>query len=74
MPKRLRTFIGAVALAIFIPFYAMTAMVIAGVKLPGAPILVQTVVYAFLGLFWVLPAGLIISWIARPDRRSASSR
>jgi hypothetical protein len=71
MPKRLRTFIGAVALAIFIPLYAMTAMVIAGVKLPGAPILVQTAAYAFLGLFWVLPAGLIITWMARPGRKSA---
>lgn len=70
MPKRLRTFIGAVALALFIPFYAMTATVIASAKLPGAPILIQTVAYAVLGLAWVLPAGAIVAWMARPDRRS----
>jgi hypothetical protein len=46
----------------------MTAMVIASAKLPGAPILIQTVAYAVLGLFWVLPAGLIISWMQRPER------
>jgi hypothetical protein len=55
-------------LALFIPAYAMTAMVIASAKLPGAPILVQTVGYAVLGLLWVFPAGLVISWMQRPDR------
>lgn len=68
MPKRLRTFIGAVILAVFIPFYALVAMVIAGAKLPGSPVLYQTVAYAVLGLFWVLPAGLIVTWMARPDK------
>jgi Protein of unknown function (DUF2842) len=67
MPKRLRTFIGAVTLAVFIPLYAMTAMVIASAKLPGASILIQTVSYAALGLLWVLPAGLIVTWMSRPD-------
>jgi hypothetical protein len=65
----LRKFLGATILALFIPAYAVTAMVVASAKLPGAPILVQTVSYAFLGLIWVLPAGLIVSWMQRPDRR-----
>lgn len=69
MPKRLRTFVGTVLLAVFIPLYALIAMVIAGAKLPGTPILVQTVAYAVLGLFWVLPAGLVVAWMARPDKR-----
>lgn len=69
MPKRLRTFIGTVALAVFVPFYALTAMVIAGAKLPGTPVLVQTIAYAVLGLFWVLPAGLVVAWMARPDKK-----
>ena len=68
MPRRLRKFVGAILLALFVPAYAMVAMVIAGAKLPGAPILVQTFAYAFLGLFWVLPAGLIVTWMVRPDR------
>jgi len=62
--------IGAVLLVLFIPTYAMTAMVIASAKLPGAPILIQTVSYAALGLIWVLPAGLIVSWMQRPSRPS----
>jgi hypothetical protein len=70
LPRRLRKLIGAVLLALFVPAYAMVAMVIASAKLPGAPILVQTVSYALLGLFWILPAGVIISWMQRPDRRS----
>jgi hypothetical protein len=70
MPKRLRTLVGAIALGLFIPLYAMTAMVIASAKLPGATVLIQTLAYAVLGLLWVLPAGAIVAWMARPDRRS----
>jgi len=66
----MRKLAGAAMLALFVPAYAMTAMVIASAKLPGAPILVQTVAYAVLGLLWVLPAGVIISWMQRPDRGS----
>ena len=66
----MRKLAGAAMLTLFIPAYAMTAMVVASAKLPGAPILVQTVAYAVLGLFWVLPAGLIITWTQRPDRGS----
>lgn len=68
MPRRLRKFIGAAVLALFIPAYAMTAMVVASAKLPGAPIVIQTVGYAVLGLLWVLPAGIIVTWMQRPDR------
>jgi hypothetical protein len=64
----MRKFIGAAMLALFIPAYAMAAMVIASAKLPGAPIVVQTVGYAVLGLLWVLPAGIIVTWMQRPDR------
>ncbi len=64
----MRKFIGAVLLALFIPFYALMAMVVASAKLPGLPVLVQTVAYALLGLFWVLPAGLIVTWMQRPRK------
>lgn len=70
MPRRLRKLIGTVLLTLFIPAYAMTAMVIASAKLPGAPILIQTISYAVLGLLWVLPAGVIVTWMQRPDRHS----
>jgi hypothetical protein len=68
LPERVRRLIGAILLALFIPFYALMAMVIASAKLPGLPVLVQTLAYAFLGLFWVLPAGIIITWMQRPRK------
>ena len=68
MPKRLRTFIGTIVLALFIPAYVLVVAAVAGAKLAGAPILVQTISYAVLGLLWVLPAGLIVTWMQRPDR------
>jgi len=71
LPSRLRKLIGAVILGIFVPFYAMVVMVIASEKLPGLPVLVQTLAYAALGLFWVLPAGLVITWMQKPDRKAS---
>jgi hypothetical protein len=68
LPERVRRLIGAILLALFIPFYALMAMVVASAKLPGLPVLVQTLAYAFLGLFWVLPAGVIITWMQRPRK------
>jgi hypothetical protein len=66
LPRRLRKLIGTLLLTVFIPFYALAAMVIASAKLPGEPILYQTIAYAVLGLLWVLPAGLIVTWMVRP--------
>jgi hypothetical protein len=55
-------------LAVFVPFYALLAMSIAGARLPNTSILTQTIFYAVGGLLWVIPAGLIILWMQRPDR------
>lgn len=68
MRQRIRKLIGAAVLAVFVPFYAMVAMTIAAAKLPGTPILIQTIFYAVAGLLWVIPAGALISWMQRPDR------
>jgi len=74
MPQRLRKLIGATVLAVFVPFYALTAMSIAGARLPGTSVLVQTIFYAVGGLLWVIPAGLIIRWMQRPERRPGGDR
>jgi hypothetical protein len=68
LPRRARQFIGAILLALFIPAYALAAMVIASAKLPGTHVLFQTPMYAILGLLWVLPAGVIVTWMQRPDK------
>jgi Protein of unknown function (DUF2842) len=67
--QRIRKLIGTAILAVFVPFYALTAMSIAGARLPGSSGLTQTVFYAIAGLLWVLPAGVVITWMQRPDRR-----
>jgi len=60
--------IGAAFLAVFVPFYALTAMSIGGARLPTMSDLGQTLFFAIAGLLWVLPAGLVITWMQRPDR------
>lgn len=66
MPVRLRKLVGAVILVVFVVLYAFIAMMIASFKLPGTPGWVQGVYYVAAGLFWVIPAGLLISWMQRP--------
>jgi hypothetical protein len=56
-----------VLLVVFVPFYALIAMTIGAAKLPATSLLVQTLYYAVAGLIWVVPAGLIIKWMQRPD-------
>jgi hypothetical protein len=71
MRRRTRKLIGAAALAVFVPLYALTAMTIAAARLPGTVALTQTLYYAIAGLAWVIPAGLLITWMQRPDRDEA---
>ena len=67
MRQRRRKLVGTVALALFIPVYAMFVMTIAAARLPGTGVLVQTLFFLVGGLLWVLPAGWIIRWMQRPD-------
>jgi hypothetical protein len=53
---------------VFVPLYALTAMTVAAASLPGTTGLTQTLYYAVAGLAWVIPAGLLITWMQRPDR------
>ena len=49
------------------PLYALVAMTIGAARLPGTSTVVQTLFFAIAGLIWVIPAGLIIKWMQRPD-------
>lgn len=71
MSSSLRKLIGTIILVITVPVYALIAMVIGVAVLPGVNFLGQLVYYAVAGLLWVPPAGLLIAWMARPDRRAA---
>lgn len=69
MSSSLRKLIGTVILVITVPVYALIAMVIAVTVLPGVNFWWQLIYYLLAGLLWVPPAGLLIAWMARPDRR-----
>jgi hypothetical protein len=67
MPIRLRKFIGMIALVVLVIVYAFVAMVIAQLKLPEASRLIQMIYFVVVGLAWVIPAGIIIKWMQKPE-------
>jgi hypothetical protein len=68
MRQRTRKLIGAAVLTVFVLFYALTAMTVAAARLPGTTELTQAIYYAVAGLAWIIPAGLLVTWMQRPDR------
>lgn len=69
MSPSLRKLLGTIILVITVPIYALIAMVVAVAMLPGVNFWWQLVYYLAAGLLWVPPAGLLIAWMARADRR-----
>ncbi|PKR90316.1 DUF2842 domain-containing protein [Pleomorphomonas diazotrophica] len=69
MSPSLRKLLGTIILVITVPIYALIAMVVAVAMLPGVNFWWQLVYYLLAGLLWVPPAGLLIAWMARADRR-----
>ncbi len=67
MKMRSRKLIGTFAMLLFVIVYALVAMALAQGRVTEAPKLVQLIVYATLGLAWIIPAGLMIRWMERPD-------
>ncbi len=67
MRQRTRKLIGSVALFAFVIFWALFAITIAHVHAATLSDWAQGAVIIFLGLVWVIPAGLLIRWMARRD-------
>jgi hypothetical protein len=67
MPARSRKLIGTVALLVFLALYVGVAMVIGEGRVTLAPHWLQFAYFITAGLAWVVPAGLLISWMQRPD-------
>jgi len=61
-------------LVLFIALYALIAMEIGAARVAGAPALVQAAYFTVAGLAWILPAGLLIRWMQRPDRPRGDRR
>jgi hypothetical protein len=66
MSIRTRKLLGTLLLLVFLGCYSLAAMAVAVWTLPGASHLTQWLYYAIAGLLWVLPAGLIVTWMQRP--------
>lgn len=68
MPRRIRALIGAFAMVGFVAVYSLIAMTLAQAPaLQTASGGVQGVVYAVLGLAWILPLMPLIRWMERRD-------
>lgn len=69
MRVRTRKLIGTVALLLFVAIYALAAASIGAGPIAQASPLAQLSYFLVAGLAWVLPAGLLIRWMQRPDAR-----
>jgi hypothetical protein len=68
--QRTRKFVGAVAMLVFVVAYALVVMVLAQARpTQDAPVLLQTLIYAVLGLAWILPLMPLIRWMEGGRRR-----
>lgn len=68
MTQRKRKLLGTVLLILFIAVYALLAMFVAAIlQVRSGSHIVEIAYYIIAGLAWVLPAGWLISWMARPD-------
>jgi len=68
-PMRVRTrkLIGTVVLLAFVAVYVLAVASIGAGRITTAPPLAQLAFFLVAGLAWVLPAGLLIRWMQRPD-------
>ncbi|GJD63158.1 DUF2842 domain-containing protein [Methylobacterium frigidaeris] len=71
MRRRTRSFVGAIVMIAFVFIYAPLAMALADSRIAQTPPLVQSVLYAILGLAWIFPLMPLIRWMERPDRDPA---
>lgn len=63
----MRKLIGTIVLLAFLAAYALLAATIAMGRIAEAPPSMRLLFSLAAGLLWVLPAGLILRWMQRPD-------
>ena len=69
MPIRLRKFIGTILIIVLLLGYALLANTIAVATLGNAPWWGHLLYFFLTGLLWVLPAMVIIKWMAGPRQQ-----
>jgi hypothetical protein len=67
MSVRRRKLIGTLVLLAFVAVYAVAVASIGAGRITTAPPLAQFAFFLVAGLAWVVPAGLLIRWMQRPD-------
>ncbi|MGF1649987.1 MAG: DUF2842 domain-containing protein [Hyphomicrobiaceae bacterium] len=67
MSQRTRKFIGTILLTLFLTVYAFVAMLVAIVIQVRENVYLEVLYYIIAGLAWVLPAGIIVWWMQKPD-------
>lgn len=72
LSPRLRKFLGTVALVVLVMAWALGAMALAQGRVTTLPAFWQFLAYVVLGAGWVLPAGALIRWMLKYDRRQES--
>ena len=67
MRRRTRKLVGTMVLIPFLIAYALIAMSIGAVRVVGSSTPVQVLYFLVAGLLWVIPAGVLVRWMQRPD-------
>ena len=66
---RLRSLIGTVVIICLVVIYAVAATAIASATLAQSPWWVHLAYFVLSGVLWILPAMLIIKWMAGPKKQ-----
>ncbi|MDJ0512741.1 MAG: DUF2842 domain-containing protein [Methyloceanibacter sp.] len=67
MSRRLRTLVGTIVLLVFLAIYIVIAASIGAGRISEAHGVIQFIYFLVAGLLWVVPAAILIRWMARPD-------
>ncbi len=67
MHIRTRKFVGTVVILATLAVYLPVAMLIGANHFAHAAAGLQIIYFLVAGVVWVVPAGLVIRWMARPD-------
>ena len=70
MAIRLRKLMGTLALLVLVIVWALLAMALAQSPTIRDNSLLSVAYYVIAGLGWVVPAMPLVSWMARPDRKT----
>ncbi|AOG09278.1 MULTISPECIES: DUF2842 domain-containing protein [Rhizobium/Agrobacterium group] len=66
---KLRSFIGTILIILIVSVYALLATTIATATLATAPWWAHLLYFLLTGLLWVIPAMLVIKWMAGPFKK-----